>query len=30
MTNDEKLQIYGLYKQGVLGDNNTGKPGIFD
>ena len=24
-TNDEKLSIYGLYKQGTVGDCNTGK-----
>lgn len=30
MTDDELLQIYGLYKQGTTGDNNTDKPGILD
>jgi diazepam-binding inhibitor (GABA receptor modulating acyl-CoA-binding protein) len=29
MTNDELLQVYGLFKQANLGDNNTDKPGIF-
>ena len=26
MTNDELLQVYGLYKQATVGDNNTDKP----
>lgn len=30
MTNDELLQIYSLYKQGSVGDNNTPKPGMLD
>ena len=30
MTDDELLQIYGLYKQATVGDNNTNKPGILD
>ena len=29
-TNDEKLQIYGLYKQATIGDINTSAPGFFD
>ncbi|XP_059163462.1 acyl-CoA-binding protein-like isoform X1 [Physella acuta] len=29
-TNDEKLAIYGLYKQGTVGDCNTDRPGLFD
>ena len=29
-SNDDKLKLYGLYKQGTVGDVNTGKPGIFD
>lgn len=28
--NQEMLDIYGLYKQATVGDNNTDKPGIFD
>lgn len=30
MTDDELLQIYGLFKQATVGDNNTDKPGILD
>ena len=30
MTDDELLQIYGLYKQATVGDNNTDKPGMLD
>lgn len=26
MTDDELLKVYGLYKQGTVGDNNTDKP----
>ena len=26
MTDDELLQVYGLYKQATVGDNNTEKP----
>lgn len=26
ITNEEKLKLYGLYKQGTLGDNTTDKP----
>lgn len=29
-TNEELSQLYGLYKQATLGDNNTPKPGLFD
>jgi diazepam-binding inhibitor (GABA receptor modulating acyl-CoA-binding protein) len=29
-TNDEKLNIYGLYKQATVGDINTPTPGFFD
>jgi diazepam-binding inhibitor (GABA receptor modulating acyl-CoA-binding protein) len=29
MKNDEKLELYGLFKQGKFGDNNTDKPGLF-
>lgn len=28
ITNDEKLALYGLYKQAECGDNNTDKPGM--
>ena len=30
MTKDELLQIYSLFKQGSVGDNNTDKPGMLD
>lgn len=30
MTDDELLQIYGLYKQGSIGDVNTARPGFLD
>jgi diazepam-binding inhibitor (GABA receptor modulating acyl-CoA-binding protein) len=30
MTDDELLQIYSLFKQGSVGDNNTDKPGMLD
>jgi diazepam-binding inhibitor (GABA receptor modulating acyl-CoA-binding protein) len=30
MTDDELLQVYALYKQGTIGDNNTDKPGFLD
>ena len=30
MTDDELLQIYSLFKQGTVGDNNTDKPGMLD
>ena len=26
---DEKLNIYGLYKQATMGDNTTAAPGFF-
>lgn len=26
ISNDEKLSLYGLYKQGTVGDNTTGQP----
>ena len=29
-SDDFLLQLYGLYKQATLGDNNTIKPGFFD
>ena len=29
-SNDALLKLYGLYKQGTDGDNNTKKPGMFD
>lgn len=29
-TNDDKLILYGLYKQATVGDCNTSKPGMFD
>lgn len=29
-TNDEKLQVYALFKQGTVGDCNTESPGMFD
>ena len=29
-TNDEKLNIYGLYKQATVGDVNTAQPYFFD
>ena len=29
-SNDDKLALYGLFKQGTVGDVDTGKPGIFD
>jgi diazepam-binding inhibitor (GABA receptor modulating acyl-CoA-binding protein) len=29
-SNDDKLVLYGLFKQGTVGDVNTGKPGIWD
>ena len=30
MKDEELLQIYGLYKQGTVGDNNTAQPGMLD
>uniref|UniRef100_A0A3Q2QPC3 Acyl-CoA binding domain containing 7 n=1 Tax=Fundulus heteroclitus TaxID=8078 RepID=A0A3Q2QPC3_FUNHE len=29
-TNDELLVLYGLYKQAVVGDVNTDRPGLLD
>ncbi|KAH9499697.1 hypothetical protein Btru_077599 [Bulinus truncatus] len=29
-SNDEKLAIYGLYKQGTVGECNIDRPGLFD
>ncbi|KAJ3080125.1 Acyl-CoA-binding domain-containing protein 1 [Quaeritorhiza haematococci] len=29
-TNDELLQLYAHFKQGIVGDNTTSKPGMFD
>ena len=29
-SNDDKLALYGLFKQGTVGDVDTGKPGIWD
>jgi diazepam-binding inhibitor (GABA receptor modulator, acyl-CoA-binding protein) len=29
-TNDDRLALYGLFKQATVGDNTTSKPGIFD
>ena len=29
-SNDELLNLYGLYKQATVGDNNTSRPGMFD
>ena len=29
-SNDEKLKIYGLYKQATVGDTNTSAPSFFD
>ncbi|TPX36257.1 hypothetical protein SmJEL517_g01461 [Synchytrium microbalum] len=28
--NDELLELYGLFKQSIFGDNETAKPGMFD
>eukprot|EP00891_Asterochloris_glomerata_P006801 jgi/Astpho2/6801/Aster-07246 len=30
VSNDDKLILYGLYKQATVGDVNTNKPGMFD
>ena len=30
MTNEDKLALYGLFKQGNVGDVNTARPGMFD
>lgn len=29
-SNEEFLDLYGLFKQATVGDNNTSKPGMFD
>ena len=29
-SDDELLELYGLYKQATIGDNNTPQPGVFD
>ncbi|XP_051201210.1 acyl-CoA-binding domain-containing protein 1 [Lolium perenne] len=29
-TNEDKLVLYGLYKQATVGDVNTPKPGVFN
>ena len=30
LSNDEKLEFYGLFKQATVGDVNTERPGMFD
>ena len=30
LPNDKKLEIYALYKQGLIGDVNTARPGMLD
>ena len=30
MPDDKKLEIYALFKQGSIGDNNTARPGMLD
>mmetsp|Transcript_50102 Transcript_50102/g.57653 ORF Transcript_50102/g.57653 Transcript_50102/m.57653 type:complete len:88 (+) Transcript_50102:76-339(+) len=30
LSNDQKLALYGTYKQATVGDVNTDRPGIFD
>jgi diazepam-binding inhibitor (GABA receptor modulator, acyl-CoA-binding protein) len=30
LPNDKKLEIYALYKQGMVGDVNTDRPGMLD
>ena len=30
MSNDDKLEFYGLFKQATVGDNGTQRPGMFD
>jgi diazepam-binding inhibitor (GABA receptor modulating acyl-CoA-binding protein) len=30
LSDNELLELYGLYKQGTVGDNTTSKPGMFD
>uniref|UniRef100_A0A0K0CSR9 ACB domain-containing protein n=1 Tax=Angiostrongylus cantonensis TaxID=6313 RepID=A0A0K0CSR9_ANGCA len=29
-SNDQMLELYALFKQGTVGDNNTEKPGMLD
>ena len=29
-TNDDKLALYALFKQGTVGDNSSARPGMFD
>ena len=29
-SNEEFLELYGLFKQASIGENNTSKPGMFD
>jgi len=29
-SNEELLNLYGLYKQSTVGDNNTSRPGLLD
>ncbi|KAJ3108668.1 Acyl-CoA-binding domain-containing protein 1 [Phlyctochytrium planicorne] len=29
-SNEELLELYALFKQGIVGDNTTDKPGFFD
>ena len=30
LSNERKLEVYALYKQGFIGDVNTDRPGMFD
>ena len=30
MSNEDKLEFYGLFKQATVGDTNTERPGMFD
>mmetsp|Transcript_14962 Transcript_14962/g.20294 ORF Transcript_14962/g.20294 Transcript_14962/m.20294 type:complete len:87 (+) Transcript_14962:41-301(+) len=30
LSNEEKLEFYGLFKQATVGDVNTERPGLFD
>eukprot|EP00892_Ulva_mutabilis_P007324 jgi/Ulvmu1/4964/UM207_0008.1 len=30
ISNEDKLALYGLFKQGTVGDVNTDRPGMFD
>ncbi|MGW3152366.1 acyl-CoA-binding domain-containing protein [Streptomyces sp. NPDC001177] len=29
-SNEQMLELYGLFKQGIHGDNETGGPGMFN